>query len=149
MNSHAPPAAGVAAAGRLLKILYFVLFGTVGLYWVVLEFVAAGLEPREPGLVKNILQGMGAAVGAGVVYLRFFLIPAALDAAAMEPAQRLARLRLYYILCFVLTEAVAIYGFLLRLLGGAPQDAALFFLAAAGLFLLCYPRLPDNGGTPA
>lgn len=144
MNSHPQPSADAAAVGRLLKIIYFVLFASVGIYWVALEMLAPNLEPRDPGLVKNILQGMGAALGAAVVYLRFSRIPAALDPTAPDPAPGLARLRMYYIVCFALSEAVALYGFVLRFLGGAREDAALFFLAAGGLFLLCYPRLPEN-----
>ena len=144
MNSHPPPSADVAAVGRLLKIIYFVLFVSVGIYWVALEMLAPNLEPRDPGLVKNILQGLGAAVGAAVLYLRFSRIPAAIDPTAPDSAPVLARLRMYYILCFVLTEAVALYGFVLRMLGGAREDMAIFFLAAGALFLLCYPRLPEN-----
>ena len=144
MNSPTPPAADAAAVGSLLKIIYVVLFASVGIYWVVLETLAPNLEPRDPGLVKNILQGMGAALGAAVLYLRFSRIPAANDPAASVPAPGLARLRMYYILCFALTEAIALYGFVLRFLGGAREDSAVFFLAAGGLFLLCYPRLPAS-----
>jgi len=144
MNSHPPSPTDAAAVGRLLKIIYFVLFASVGVYWVVLETLAPNPEPREPGLVKNILQGMGAALGAAVVYLRFSRIPSAIDPIALDPAPGLARLRMYYIVCFVLTEVVALYGFVLRFLGGTREDTAIFFLAAGGLFLLCYPRLPEN-----
>jgi len=144
MDSH--PTADAAAVGRLLKIIYFVLFATVGIYWVILEMLAPSLEPRDPGPLKTILQGLGAAVGAAVLYLRFSRIPSAIDPTAPDPAPGLGRLRMYYILSFALTEAVALYGFVLRLLGGAREDAALFFLAAAGLFLLCYPRLPETLG---
>ncbi len=130
-------------ANRVLKVVYFALFSTVGLYWVVVEMLAPGLEPRDPGVVKTVFQGVAAATGGAVLFLRFSLIASLLDASAAEGVQRLAKLRVYYILCFALSEAVAIYGFGLRLLGGAREEAALFFVSAAGLFLLCYPRLPD------
>lgn len=149
MNPHAPPATDVAATRRLLKILYFVLFGTVGLYWVVLEALAPNIEPRDPGLVKPILQGLGVAMSAAVLYLRFGRIAPLLDPAALGSPARLAQLRLPYFLCFVLAESVALYGLVLRLLGGSREDTALFFLATAALFLLCYPRLPESVNTPA
>ncbi|MGH9863636.1 MAG: hypothetical protein ACRD35_09470 [Candidatus Acidiferrales bacterium] len=129
-----------------MKVLYFALFATVGLYWVVLEILAPGLEPRDPGIVKTVLQGVAAATAGAVLYLRFSRIASLLDASTPEPPNRLAQLRLYYILCFALSEAVALYGFVLRFLGGTRQETALFFLGSAALFLLCYPRLPTALG---
>ncbi|MGH8459031.1 MAG: hypothetical protein ACRESV_06740 [Nevskiales bacterium] len=145
MNSQTPPAR-LAHVRRLLTVIYFALFATVGVYWAVLETLAPNLEPRDPGVIKNVLQGLGAAVGAGVLYLRFSRIPSAIDLTAPDPGPGLARLQMYYIVSYALTEAVALYGFVLRLLGGTREESALFFFAAAGLFLLCYPRLPEDPG---
>lgn len=148
MNFHTPLGADVAAAGRLLKILYFVLFGSVGLYWVVLEMIAPGLEPRDPGLVKTILQGLGVAMCAAVLYLRFGRIAPLLGPSALGSSARLAQLRFLHILCYALAESVALYGFVLRFLGGSREDTALFFITSAALFLLCYPRLPQSLNLP-
>jgi F0F1-type ATP synthase membrane subunit c/vacuolar-type H+-ATPase subunit K len=62
----------------------------------------------------------------------------------MELTQRLARLRAFYIVCFALSEAVAIYGLVLRILGAGLDDSILFFAVAIGLFLLCYPKTPQT-----
>lgn len=135
-----------AAFSRFLKILYFTLFGTVGLYWLVLDTVAANVAPREPGMEKTLLAALAAACGVVVLYFRFSRIPPLLAEASGDFGQRLARLRFHYILCYTLSEAVALYGFVVRFLGGSREEAIAFFLPAVGLFLLCYPRLPQTPG---
>lgn len=137
-----PPAVDVKALLRFLKIVYFSMFVAVGLYWVVLEEVAARIEPAELGVVKTSLAAVAAILGGVVLYLRFARIGALLTETTSDWSQRLARLRFFYILCFTLSEAVAIYGFVVRFLGGDRGDAIPFFLGAVVLFLLCYPRVP-------
>ena len=148
---HYPPGSAPtdpAAFSRFLKILYFTLFGTVGLYWLVLELLAANVEPRESGMEKTLLAALAAACGVVVLYFRFSRIPPLLAEASGDFSQRLARLRFHYILSYTLSEAVALYGFVVRMLGGAREEAAPFFLGAVALFLLCYPRVPPAPGSP-
>ena len=130
---------------RFTKILYFTLLASVGLYWAVLELVAGSREPVEVEGVKPMLLLLGGGLAVAVLYIRFSRFPPLLFDPNVELAQRLARLRFYYILCYILSEAVALYGFCLRLLGGTRAEAAPFFLAAVALFLLCYPRPPESG----
>ena len=138
----------LAAFNRFLKILYFTLFGTVGMYWLVLEMLAAQIEPRELGFTRSGFGAAAAATGGLVAYLRFARIGALLAEVSGDFGQRLARLRFHYILCYTLSETVALYGFVLRFLGGSREEAIAFFLPAVGLFLLCYPRLPAAPGGP-
>lgn len=138
-----PSLGELRAFNLVIKILYIALFSAVGLYWVVAEMVASGLPPREPGVLRTALQAVAGVTAAAVLYLRFSRLGPLLGGSATEPNVRLSQLRVLYILCFALSEAVAIYGFVLRFLGGGREEAALFFLAAGGLFLLCYPRAPD------
>lgn len=127
---------------RFAKILYFVLFATVGVYWAVAELVAPGMDASERGALKLILSLFAAATAAAVLYLRFARIPPLLENPTIETGRRLAQLRMFYILCFVLSETVALYGFVLRLLGASRADTNLLFGGAVVLFLLCYPRTP-------
>ena len=137
------PQADLAAFNRFAKILYFALFATVGLYWMVLEMLAPKIASAEVGFLKTIFLALAAGTGAGVLLLRFGRIPPVLADTTGDAANRIQRLRLYYILCYTLSESVALYGFALRMLGARREDAALFFGAAVVLFLLCYPRLPE------
>jgi hypothetical protein len=140
--------AELEAYGRMIKILYFTLFATIPMYWFIQEAVVAGWEPAETGAVKTALLVAGAGTAAVVLFLRYSLIPPLLAGATLEWAQRLARLRAYYIFCFAVSETVALYGFVLRLVGGSRQDAVPFFAAAVALFLLCYPRTPQRLSGP-
>ncbi len=137
-----------AAFSRFLKILYFTLFGTVGLYWLVLEMLAANIEPHELGPMKHGLAAAAAIIGGAVLYLRFARLGPLLADASGDFGQRLARLRFHYILSYTLSEAVALYGFVVRVLGGAREEAIPFFVGAVALFLLCYPRVPAAPGSP-
>lgn len=134
----------IAACKRLLAILYLAMLVSVPMYGIVAEVVAANLERGEPGVVKTALLAVGAGTVAAVLFIRFSLIPPALQRPQLELAERLARLRSYYIVCFALSEAVALYGLVLRFVGGVLADSLPFFIVALGLFAVCYPRLPQT-----
>lgn len=138
----------LAAFIRFLKILYFTLLASVALYWWVLELLAADIEPAERGFVTAALMAVAGGTAAAVLYLRFSLVAPLLRGPIGEPTKQLARLRLYYILCYTLAEAVALYAFVLRFLGAGREESAVFFVAAVALFLLCYPRTPQTLGGP-
>jgi F0F1-type ATP synthase membrane subunit c/vacuolar-type H+-ATPase subunit K len=126
-----------------VRILYFTLFATVGLYWFVLGFLKRESEMGELEILKPVFWAVGAVTALTVLFLRFSRIPTLLAGTSVELGQRLAQLRASYILCFVLAETVALYGFLLGLLGASSQDTLVFFLASAALFVLCYPHVPE------
>lgn len=128
----------------VIVILYFALLVTVPMYGIVAEVIAANREPADPGIIKLVLMAVGAVTAAVVLFIRFSLIPPMLHTPTMELTQRLARLRAFYIICFALAEAVALYGLVLRILGAGLGDSILFFAASIGLFLLCYPKTPQT-----
>src|SRR3990170_6490717 len=98
--------------------------------------------------MKLGLTAAAAIIGGIVLYLRFARLGPLLAEASGDFGQRLARLRFHYILCYTLSEAVALYGFVLRFLGGSREDSIPFFLAAVVLFLLCYPCPPQPPAAP-
>jgi hypothetical protein len=138
------PAGELDTYKRVIVILYFTLLATVPMYGIVAEVIAANREPADPGIIKPVLMAVGAGTAAVVLFIRFSLIPPMLHTPTMELTQRLARLRAFYIVCFALSEAVAIYGLVLRILGAGLDDSILFFAVAIGLFLLCYPKTPQT-----
>jgi hypothetical protein len=129
---------------RVIVILYFALLVTVPMYGIVAEVIAANREPADPGIIKLVLMAVGAGTAIVVLFIRFSLIPPMLHTPTMELTQRLARLRAFYIICFALAEAVALYGLVLRILGAGLSDSILFFAVSIGLFLLCYPKAPQT-----
>lgn len=130
---------------QLVWTLYFCLFSATALYWLVPYYVSLGEVEVEAGFVKPLFLAVGLATAAAALYVRFSLIASLLESKApLEPPGLEPRLRTYYIVCYSLCESVGLFGLVLYLLGGARQDFALLYLAALGLFLVCYPRLPQS-----
>ena len=130
---------------RFLKMIYFILLATVGMYWFVVEMLTAGKEPQDLGVMGTWLAAAAGATAVVVLYFRFSRIPPLLVTTAEGPSgERLAQLRIFYILCYTLSEAVALYGFLLRFLGESREGVAPYFFGSMVLFVLCYPRLPAH-----
>jgi F0F1-type ATP synthase membrane subunit c/vacuolar-type H+-ATPase subunit K len=122
---------------RIAALVHTALLASVGIYAVVLVFLrseiaAAGVEPPEGYRLFLVLAGLGLAQFAA----------ASLAGRAMLRSSRsgaVERVRLYFLLRAAAAEAIALYGFVLGLLGGpAPQVAGLFALAIAAL-LACAP----------
>ncbi len=101
--------------------------------------------PKEPRDVHFFLQGPAIAaffcVGGAFFFHR--MVGAAEEALRLRPedSAALARWRTENIVCFVLCEAVALWGFLLRMLGGTFLRAAPFYAVAILLMLVWTPRL--------
>ncbi|MFQ5663617.1 MAG: hypothetical protein ACE5HL_07290, partial [Terriglobia bacterium] len=150
METRAQPPIDRRSLSRFVKILYWVMFATVGLYWYVLELLAPPTSPLGP--LKTYIAITALATAGFVLYWRFARIAPLLSASGADPlspsgaemSARLTKLRSYYILCYTLSEAVALYGFVVRMFGGHRADALPFFAGAVTLFLLCYPRLPKS-----
>jgi hypothetical protein len=131
---------GGRSVKSFLQIMYFMLLGSVGVYWLVMGMVPAR---RQTDLLANsVLKGLAALAAIIFFYVRFVLIERLLAGAAADDGVRVARLRQSWILCYTLADAVALCGFAAYFLGGGRGRSALFSLAAVGLFLMCYPRLP-------
>jgi hypothetical protein len=82
---------------RVIVVLYFALLATVPM-------------ATDPGVIKLVLLAVGAGTAAVVLFIRFSLIPPILHTPTMALRERLGRLRAFYIICFALSEAVALYG---------------------------------------
>jgi hypothetical protein len=122
--------------------MYFMMLGTLGVYWVVMSSfvpVSAHLDP----LAGSLLSALAALPAIAFFYIRFVRIKGLLSPSPARDALRIARLRQSWIVCFALCDAVGLCGFALYFMGGSKARSATFFLAAVALFLLSYPRLPE------
>ena len=141
-----PPPNELASLYRFVKILWFVLLVSVGLYWPVLGMLDLPPERSLDPVVQKALAALAAATGVAVLFLRFNVIPRLLArvAAGTDPTTSLATLRTFYIVCFTLAESIALYGLVVYFLGAPRDDATWFFIAAFALLALCYPKSPET-----
>ena len=142
------PVGDLEAHLRFLKLLHGMLLTSVALYGVALWFLADEIEAREPTLPLWPFLLMAGILAALVLYLHQTRIQPLLRDATREPSQRIVQLRFNYIVCYVLAETVALFGFVTRFLGGSWGEAAPFFVVSVLLFGVCYPRRPATLTTP-
>jgi hypothetical protein len=120
-----------------MALVHTALLASVGVYAVVLlflrsEIAPAAAEPPAGTRLFLVLAALGAAQFAGASVVGRALLRSPRSGAA-------DRVRLYFLLRGAAAEAIALYGFVLGLLGAsASQVAALFVLSVAAL-LLCAP----------
>lgn len=132
---------------RIVRLVYVVFFASVLMYFGIGQYLGAGAKPvADLTRIRNIfwLAGAGSAIVA--VAFRFRLMPALpeMPPSEQELAPLLQRFRTCYLASFALAESVAIFGLVLRLLGGSFHETLPFFAVAVLLFGLFFPRLPDS-----
>ena len=138
------PPVDIQAQARFMKLLFFVMVFSVGMYGVAIQFIGPTAE-QSPNGVRIGLEACAGAASLAVLVVRFVLIARVLVPDMPIPsAERLAKVRTYFIVCYVFSESVALLGFVLRVLGARLMDAAPLFAGSLILFALCYPRLPED-----
>ena len=129
---------------RLLRILRVALLASVVLYAVVGELAGPpeSSDVRQLRLILIALAG-GLLVAIGAVRQR--MVSSAEEALRSRPddALALSRWRAGTIVTFVLAEAIALYGLVLRMMGGKLIQALPFYAAGAVLLLVFTPRRPE------
>jgi hypothetical protein len=133
------------ASFKQLRIMQFAMLGAVGLYILVGELV-----PHAPHPINPILFQALALIATSTVFVLFFLRRITVrraEPALVGPAidsNALARWRAGIILTLALAEAIALYGFVLRMLGFSLSAVAPFYVAGCTLMLFLGPRKPSN-----
>jgi hypothetical protein len=141
--THKAPTDELAVLVRFLKSLFIAMLGSVLLFWVLLGVLSSPGGPRQVGPVKPALAFVALGLALATLYLRYGRIaPLLSPLRPASPTESIPQLRLYYLLCYVFAADVALMGFILGILGVERADVFPFFLAAATLFALCYPRVP-------
>jgi len=132
------------ASLKQLRIMQFAMMSAVALYIVVGEVVPHSVHPINPVLFQAL-----ALLAASTVFVLFFL--RRLTVRRAEPAlagpsvdnTTLARWRTGIILTLALSEAIALYGFVLRMIGFSLSAVAPFYVAGFTLMLFLGPRKPS------
>ena len=134
----------VEANLRTLRIVHIALTVVVPMYAVAGELVGPK-EARDVTLFAAAFAVMAATTIGMAFYFRSARIQPAVEALRMKPtdAPSLEQWRAGSIVCFVLAEAVAVYGFVLRFLGSSLALAAPFYAVSFLLLLLWTPRRPE------
>ena len=130
---------------RTLRIVWAAMLFSIGMYVVVLTLIHdSSIIPPSRTFQFGITL-MGIVTGAEVFYLRFVRIARLYSRIEPIDDKRLAlQANFNYILCYVLSEATALFGFVLAFLHGDPKLYVPLFLGGVLLMLLCFPRLPGK-----
>jgi hypothetical protein len=129
---------------RLLNFIRAALLLAIAAY----VFVGETIAPRTRGSADTktfLVFALVAVVTIAVMFvLRRKTISEAMASLRTSPedARALARWRAGYIITYAMCEAVALYGFVLRMLGFFLPQVAPFYLAAILLMLFYGPRRP-------
>jgi hypothetical protein len=129
---------------RFLRVFSSVLLFSVILY----IWVAEKVVEHPPQLLNPVmLLGIGAcslAVFAIALFARVKIIRPALETlqTKQDDTSALQHWRSGNILSFVLFEAIVLFGFALRFLGGSTLQSLPFYAAGIGLMLLWWPHRP-------
>ena len=132
---------------RRLRIIFAVMFVSLCLYPYPVVFLRLhGVGDTYPNhTAQTGILAAGMLTGAVVLYLRFVRIPDLFSSA--EPTNRqvlAARALTYYILCYVFSEATALFGFVLAFMRADSRYYVPLYIADMLLMVVCYPRLPSS-----
>jgi len=127
----------------LLRVLYAAML-VMTLFYVGVGEIARGHWTQDSSTFLMVVLAVAIVEAAGVVYIRFSLIPKVEQALQRDSEDKTAlmNLRKWYVICFALSLGVAFYGLVIRVQGAPLQKAGLFYAGGFLLILLCTPRKP-------
>jgi hypothetical protein len=122
-------------AAMLIAIVLYIFIG---------EKIAAGRSPASSIVFQAVAAVSVATVVALFVLRRMIVLPAfATLQTSPNDARALSRWRAGYIGSYALCEALALYGFALRVLGFPFSHVVLFYVASLALLMYYRPQLPQ------
>jgi hypothetical protein len=133
----------VAATLKLLRIVQFVMLGSILLYAALGEIM--GSQPRGVNPALSYMLSTAAVAIIGMIFVvRRTLVFRSAESLALHPDDPLIlnHWKTGYIATYALCEALGLFGLILRFMGSNFQQSALFYLG--GLILLAFfgPRRP-------
>jgi len=128
---------------RSIRIIYAVLLFKMILYVLTAEKLSHQ-EPHDIHTIWLAFLVSGLMIVAVALSFRIKMLePAGETLQAKADDQRaLARWRAGNILSFVLVETVALFGFVLRFIGGTTWQSLPFYVVGIALMLVWWPRRP-------
>jgi len=131
----------VESAVRLLRTVQAALLVSIVLHAVVSQKITT--EPRDVTLFHRMFIALTILLVGIAMVFRVRMVGPAAETLRLRPedAQMLTRWRTGSLVSLVLCEAVGLYGFALRVLGGEFLLSAPFYAVAILLMLVWRPRL--------
>ncbi len=131
---------------RQMRILHGVLLVSMVLYAALGEKLGPA-ERRELKIIPLALAVQALLCLGIALFFQARMVRAAAEALCLRPeeTQPLQRWRTGNIISFLLCEAAALFGLVLRMLGGTFLGSAPFYAVAILLMLLWVPRLDVSG----
>jgi hypothetical protein len=129
---------------RILRIIHIVMLAAAFLYVLIAEMVLRHPERPLDLNFYRVMAVLTAVMIGGILLIRQTVVGRALETLRLQPDEASAnvRWRAGYTVIFALSEAIVLYGLLLRLLGATAAQAAPFYAVGIILLLLFSPRRP-------
>ncbi|HYL15096.1 MAG TPA: hypothetical protein VEV41_18800 [Terriglobales bacterium] len=129
----------------LLNMIRAALLVAIAIYMFIGEKLGPSRAQASPILFQAIAVVSIMTIVAIFLLRRSMVLPA-LDRlqSQSQDSQALLRWRAGYIATYALCEALALYGFVLRVLGFPFAQVIPFYVASAGLMLYYRPQLPQS-----
>ena len=133
---------------RLLRVVQFVMLGTILLYIVVGEVAGPALRSVNQAF-SYIFSTLSVAVVGMVFVVRRTLVLRSAQGLVTAPddALMLGHWKTGYIVTYALCEALAVFGIVLRFLGYNLQQSLPFYLGGFVLIAFFRPRTPAGPST--
>jgi hypothetical protein len=131
------------SAVKAIRIVQIALLVSVVLYAIVGEKVGSIPKLNDPVVFYVLSLATVTIVGVILVVRRTLVIQSAASLAARpNDLATLNRWRAGHIMTYALSEAIAVFGFVLRLMGFSLSQVAYFYISGFILLLFFGPRRP-------
>jgi hypothetical protein len=133
----------VESAIKIVRLLQIAMLLSVLLLVIVGEMVGSIPRLSNPTLFYALSLATITMVGVILVVRRTLVLQSAATLAERpNDAATIARWRAGYVMTYALSEAIAMFGLLLRIIGFSLQQVASFYVAGFILLLFFGPRRP-------
>jgi hypothetical protein len=128
---------------KIVRLIQIAMLLSVGMFVVAGEMVGSIPKLSNPTLFYALSLATITIVGVILVVRRTLVLQSAVTLAARpNDAATLNRWRAGYVMTYALSEAIAMFGLVLRLIGFSLSQVASFYIAGFILLLFFGPRRP-------